>query len=95
MPNWRTFAKSGHTAEEEASNVCATNDSEKCIFLPFSNVAISSHEMLNAKTQAYNGNCHNNIQCGEVVVAQMVEWSLPIPEVRGSNPVIGKNLFIY
>ena len=32
---------------------------------------------------------------GEVVVAQLVEWSLPIPEVCGSNPVIGKNLFIY
>ena len=30
-----------------------------------------------------------------VVVAQLVEWSLPIPEVHGSNPVIGKNLFIY
>ena len=30
-----------------------------------------------------------------VVVAQLVEWSLPIPEVRGSNPVLGKNLFIY
>ena len=29
-----------------------------------------------------------------VVVAQLVERSLPIPEVRGSNPVIGKNLFI-
>ena len=25
-----------------------------------------------------------------VVVAQLVERSLPIPEVRGSNPVIGK-----
>ena len=32
---------------------------------------------------------------GAVVVAQLVERSLPIPEVRGSNPVIGKNLFIY
>ena len=31
---------------------------------------------------------------GEVVVAQLVERSLPIPEVCGSNPVIGKNLFI-
>ena len=30
-----------------------------------------------------------------VVVAQLVERSLPIPEVRGSNPVIGKILFIY
>ena len=38
----------------------------------------------------------------EVVVAQLVEWSLLIPEVRGSTPVIGKiyiehlfvNLFI-
>ena len=27
-----------------------------------------------------------------VVVAQLVERSLPIPEVRSSNPVIGKNL---
>ena len=27
---------------------------------------------------------------GAVVVAQLVERSLPIPEVRGSNPVIGK-----
>ena len=25
-----------------------------------------------------------------VVVAQLAEWSLSIPEVRGSNPVIGK-----
>ena len=30
---------------------------------------------------------------GEVVVAQLVERLLPIPEVRGSNPVIGKNLY--
>ena len=27
-----------------------------------------------------------------VVVAQLVEGSLPMPEVRGSNPVIGKIL---
>ena len=27
-----------------------------------------------------------------VVVAQLVERSLPIPEVRGSNPVIGTKL---
>ena len=25
-----------------------------------------------------------------VVVAQLVEWSLPIPEVRDSNPASGK-----
>ena len=30
----------------------------------------------------------------EVVVAQLVERLLPIPEVWSSNPVIGKNLFI-
>ena len=29
-----------------------------------------------------------------MVVAQLVERSLPMPEVRGSNPVIGKNLLI-
>ena len=25
-----------------------------------------------------------------VIVAQLAEWLLPTPEVRGSNPVIGK-----
>ena len=30
---------------------------------------------------------------GSGCVAQLVERSLPTPEVRGSNPVIGKNLF--
>ena len=29
---------------------------------------------------------------GAVVVAQLVEWSLPTPEICGSNPVIGKIL---
>ena len=29
-----------------------------------------------------------------VVVAQLVERSLPIPEVRGSNPIIGKKNYI-
>ena len=28
-----------------------------------------------------------------VVVAQLVEQLLPIPDVRGLNPVIGKNLY--
>ena len=28
-----------------------------------------------------------------MVVAQLVEWSLPIPKVHGSNPVIGKIYF--
>ena len=27
-----------------------------------------------------------------VVVAQLAEWSLPIPEVRSLNPVIGEFL---
>ena len=30
-----------------------------------------------------------------MVVAQLVERSLLIPEVCGSNPVIGKNLYTY
>ena len=30
-----------------------------------------------------------------LIVAQLLEWSLPIPEVRGSNSVISKNLFIW
>ena len=31
---------------------------------------------------------------GSGCVAQLVERSLLIPEIRGSNPVIGKKLFI-
>ena len=38
-----------------------------------------------------NRNLTNYVQEG--VVAQLVERSLPIPEVRGSNPVICKNLY--
>ena len=34
------------------------------------------------------------LQTREVVVAQLVERSLPILDVCGSNPVIGKNLLI-
>ena len=30
---------------------------------------------------------------GSGCVAQLVERSFPIPEVRGSNPVFGKNLY--
>ena len=32
-----------------------------------------------------------SVKLGEEVVTQLVERSLPIPEVRGSNPAIGKN----
>ena len=32
---------------------------------------------------------------GAVVVAQLVQRSLPIPEIRGSNPDIGKILSTY
>ena len=34
----------------------------------------------------------NNTNLGAVVVAQLVERPLPIPEVRGSNPVFDKLL---
>ena len=37
----------------------------------------------------------NEGQSSSVVVAQLVERSLPIPEIRGSNPVIGKHLYLY
>ena len=33
-------------------------------------------------------------QSWAVVVAQLVEQSLPIPEIRGSNPVIGKKIYL-
>ena len=35
-------------------------------------------------------NCHKELK---VVVAQLVEWSLPIPQVCSSNPVISKHLY--
>ena len=38
---------------------------------------------------------HNHAQTRERVEAQLVEQSLPIPEVHGLNPVIGKNLYLY
>ena len=36
---------------------------------------------------------YKNFYLRAVIVAQLVERLLPIPEVRGSNPVIGKNLY--
>ena len=36
----------------------------------------------------------NKCEPGAVVLAQLVEWSLPIPEVCILNPVIGNNLYI-
>ena len=44
------------------------------------------NEMLNNNNKLFNT---------AVVVAQFVEQLLPIPEVHGSNPVIGKNVFIF
>ena len=37
----------------------------------------------------------NNKHSWEVVVAQLVEWSLPIPEVCGSNPITSKVFIEY
>ena len=42
-----------------------------------------------------NEQCNNICLVGSGCVAQLVEQSLPIPEVRGLNPVIGKNLYFY
>ena len=43
------------------------------------------YELMKQKTETNNN-------AWEVVVAQLVEWSISIPEVRGSTPVIGKIL---
>ena len=45
-------------------------------------------------TQQYNFFAGQTLKIWEVVVAQLVERSLWIPEVRGSNPVIGK-IYLY
>ena len=39
-------------------------------------------------------NSSKELKEGGVVVAQLVERSLPIPEVCGLNPVIGQNLYL-
>ena len=42
----------------------------------------------------YKKNSHSNNNLNwAVVLAQLVEQLLPIPEILGSNPVIGKNLY--
>ena len=43
----------------------------------------------------FNATCFaaNNLEVAGSGVAQLVERLHPMPEVRGSNPVIDKNLF--
>ena len=48
------------------------------------------------KASVGQSNCCPNLTYNwAVVVAQLVERALPIPEVRGLNPVIGNNLCLY
>ena len=47
--------------------------------------------MLQQNRQKYNVLNPNNNQ-NIVVVAQLTVWSLPIPEVCGFNPVVGKKI---
>ena len=63
------------------------------------NVASKRHEvvimtMFELCGQSYKKTAIVSYDYRAVVVAQLVERSLPIPEVHGSNSVIGKNLFI-
>ena len=37
----------------------------------------------------------NHLALGAVVVAQLAERSLPTPEIRGSNPNIDNNKFVF
>ena len=55
-------------------------------------LALQQNNWIVSRTRKLSRKDSNN---WAVVVAQLVERLLPIPEVRGSNPVIGKNLFIY
>ena len=63
-----------------------TNDREvgSSILTPESQCLISSNNMFWILTR------DKKIENVTVVVAQLVEWVLPIPEVRGLNPVIFK-----
>ena len=53
-----------------------------------------SHERPNVLKSFVIGMTNKRMTTREVVVAQLVERLLPIPEVRGSIPVI-RNFFIY
>ena len=50
---------------------------------------IQSNDNINNNNNNNNDNNNNNNN-GHCVVAQLVEWQLPTPESRGSNPVIGQ-----
>ena len=52
---------------------------------------IRDEKMIIPKEKMVHGTKKQNIWA--VVVAQLVERSLPTPEVRGLNPVIGKLLY--
>ena len=62
------------------------------LLLPFAVLAELKKKLLYNNIQKVNRKSYQIIWA--VVVAQLVERSLPTPEVRGSNPVIGKLLYI-
>ena len=58
---------------------------------------VLNYLLFNLKPRIYYYIATNYAASGQwlTVVAQLEEWSLPTPEVRGSNPVIGEILFMY
>ena len=55
--------------------------------------AVAWTDCLISHTIANNCFYKNNTDSKGIDLTQLVEWLLPIPEVYGSNPVIGKNLY--
>ena len=78
------------------SNDPSSNPAE---FYRFNSVSVLPRTKINTKKRPgmshfYKKNSHSNNNLNwAVVLAQLVEQLLPIPEILGSNPVIGKNLY--
>ena len=66
---------------------------KNCLCSSFLYVQFHLERKKEGKTQQQNMIERYNRVASAGVVAQLVERLLPIPEVRGSNPVMGKKLY--
>ena len=94
------FPKGSHKSVHLKSDVFQTNQ-KVAKYLGYFCKTICCQKLIKKNRPIWSHCCHNTritwsikSDTREVVVAQLVERSLPIPEVRGLNPVISKNLLI-
>ena len=72
----------------------AARDSGGMLLLGFAHTQYYSNTILRMNQANHRNKLRKvTFNLWAVVVTQLEEWSLPTPEVSGSNPVIGKNLY--